>query len=81
MRLQAGPRENDAGNEREDNAAHKTQHPGRPIGTPKVDYRRAAQASICHFLPPSAPVVYGKWRIGRSSGVSGTPLRTRTSAS
>jgi hypothetical protein len=51
MRLEAGPREDEAGNEREDDAAHQTRNPGRPIGTPKVDYWRAAQAGISHVFP------------------------------
>ena len=51
MRLEAGPREDEAGNERENDAAHQTRNPGRPIGTPKVDYRRAAQAGISHAFP------------------------------
>jgi hypothetical protein len=36
MRLQASPREDEAGDEREEDAAHKARYPGRPIGTPKV---------------------------------------------
>jgi hypothetical protein len=51
MRLEAGPREDEAGNEREDDAAHQTRNPGRPISTPKVDYWRAAQAGISHVFP------------------------------
>src|SRR5690348_12663851 len=50
MRLQAGPRKDEAGYEREEDAAHQARHPGRPIGTPKVDYRRAAQAGISHVF-------------------------------
>lgn len=54
MRLQAGPREDEAGNEREEDPTHQTRHPGRPIGTPKVNYRRATQAGVSQVLPPSA---------------------------
>jgi hypothetical protein len=53
MRLQTSPRKNEAGYERKEDAAHQTRHPGRPIGTPKVDYRRATQAGIGHVLATS----------------------------
>ena len=51
MRLQAGPREDEPGYEREEDAAHQAQHPGRPKSlTPKVDYRGAAQTGVSHVV-------------------------------
>jgi len=54
MRLKAGPREDQPGYEREEDAGHQAQHPGRPISTPQVDYRGAAQAGVSHVIsvPP-----------------------------
>jgi len=55
MRLKAGPEEHEARNERQQNAAHETRHPGWPIGTPKVNQRGAAEAGIRHVVPPFHP--------------------------
>lgn len=85
MRLKAGPRKDEAGDEREENAAHQAGHPGRPIGTPKVDYRRATQAAISHVLAPAArnsireAVRQPKFRRGRNA-VAHRPLRLQEPA-
>src|ERR1700738_384310 len=62
IRLQATPREDDTGDECEKDSADQARHPGRPISTPEVDYRGAAQAGIGHVLPLLPAVVYEKGR-------------------
>jgi hypothetical protein len=58
MRLQPGPRQDEPGYEREEDTGHQAQHPGRPISTPQVDYRSAAQAGVCHVVsvPPAGSI-------------------------
>ena len=69
MRLQAGPREDEPGCEREDDAAHQAQHPGRPKSlTPKVDYRGAAQTGVSHVVSRLGRQVLGP--AGRYTGAN-----------
>ena len=58
MRLQAGPREDEPRYKREEDGRHQAQHPGRPISTPQVDYRGAAQAGVSHVVsvPPAGSI-------------------------
>ena len=92
MRLQAGPREDEPGCEREDDAAHQAQHPSRPISTPQVDYRGAAQARVSHVVsvPPAGSIREAAWRLkfsrrtevhSRSPNSSGGPVASKPSAS
>jgi len=81
MRLQAGPGENESGYERKKDAAHQAQHPGGPIGAPKVDHRSAAQTRICHVLAVSAggiiPQVGHQARVGSGRSFTSSSRASR----